>query len=130
MAMLANMKAIANDPAVAALAQNDKLGGGKTVPARFLRTWIDYTPAIEPELFQVPVLLAHPAADRWTPTGLSERFLCRLAGPAQLVTLEHCGHFPLEEPGLAQLEAAFADFAAKISRPRAVSSDPSSGHHA
>lgn len=117
MAMLANMKAIANDPAVARLAQNDKLGGGKTVPARFLRTWIDYTPAIEPEQSQVPVLLAHPAADHWTPTELSERFLRRLASSTQLVTLENCGHFPLEEPGLAQLEAAFADFAATIGRP-------------
>ncbi|MGH2878105.1 MAG: alpha/beta fold hydrolase [Solirubrobacteraceae bacterium] len=117
MAMLANMKAIANDPAVARLAQDDKLGGGKTVPARFLRTWIDYVPAIEPEQSQVPVLLAHPAADRWTPTGLSEHFLRRLAGPAQLVTLKNCGHFPLEEPGLSQLEVAFANFAAKISRP-------------
>ncbi|MGA2163839.1 MAG: alpha/beta fold hydrolase [Solirubrobacteraceae bacterium] len=118
MAAAANMNAIANDPAVARLARNDKLGGGKRVPARFLRTWIDYTPAIEPEASRVPVLLAHPAADRWTPTELSERFLLRLAGPTQLVTLDRCGHFPLEEPGLTQLEAAFADFATKIGNAR------------
>jgi alpha-beta hydrolase superfamily lysophospholipase len=114
MAIVANMNAIANDPAVARLARDDKLGGGKTVPARFLRTWIDYAPTVEPEISQVPVLLAHPAADRWTQTELSERFLRRLAGPTQLVPLENCGHFPLEEPGLTQLEAAFASFAAKI----------------
>jgi alpha-beta hydrolase superfamily lysophospholipase len=114
MAVAANMSAIANDPAVARLARGDKLGGGKMVPARFLRTWADYTPAGEPEVSHVPVLLAHPAADRWTPTELSERFLRRLAGPTQLVTLENCGHFPLEEPGLTQLEAAIANFAAKV----------------
>ncbi len=114
MAVVANMSAIANNQAVAALARGDKLGGGKAVPARFLRTWIDYTPVGEPEMSHVPVLLAHPGADRWTPSELSERFLRRLGGPTQLVTLENCGHFPLEEPGLTQLEAAFADFAAKI----------------
>ena len=114
MALAANMRAIANDPAVAAIVRRDSLGGGRVVPARFLRTWMQYTPEREPETFQLPVLLAHPADDRWTPTELSERFFTRLAGPKRLITLERCGHFPLEEPGLTQLEAEFRDFASQL----------------
>ena len=113
MRFAANMRAIANDPAVAAIARRDRLGGGRIVPARFLRSWIDYDPKAEPETFARPVLLAHPADDRWTPSGLSERFLDRLAGPKRFAALEGCGHFPLEEPGLTQLESAFAAFAAE-----------------
>ena len=115
-ALAANMRAIANHSAVAAIVRRDRLGGGRVVPARFLRTWMQYTPTREPETFQLPVLLAHPADDRWTPTELSERFFARLAGPKRLITLEHCGHFPLEEPGLTQLESEFRDFANQLRR--------------
>jgi alpha-beta hydrolase superfamily lysophospholipase len=114
MRFAANMRAIANDRAVAAIAGRDRLGGGRIVPARFLRSWIDYDPAAEPEAFERPVLLAHPGDDRWTPSGLSERFLDRLAGPKRLAILEGCGHFPLEEPGLTQLESEFAAFASDL----------------
>lgn len=114
MGRLTNMRAVANDAAVVAIARRDRLGGGRVVPARFLRTWIDYTPPCEPEAFRLPVLLAHPAEDRWTPIELSTRFLARLAGPTCLVTLERCGHLPLEEPGLTQLRSAFVEFAAEL----------------
>ena len=59
----------------------------------------------------MPVLLAHPGADRWTPAELSDALFARLAGPKRFVMLEGCGHYPLEEPGLGQLESAFRDFA-------------------
>jgi alpha-beta hydrolase superfamily lysophospholipase len=114
MAHVANMRAIANDPAVAAIVRRDRLGGARVVPARFLRTWMHYAPSREPEAFQLPVLLAHPADDRWTPTELSERFFARLAGPKRLVALDRCGHFPLEEPGLTQLESEVGEFAAQF----------------
>ena len=114
MRLVANMSAIANDPAVAAIVRGDKLGGGRVVPARFLRSWMDYQSEREPETFGLPVLLTHPADDRWTPTELSARFLDRLAGPTRLVALDSCGHFPLEEPGLSQMESAFAEFAATV----------------
>jgi alpha-beta hydrolase superfamily lysophospholipase len=114
LALVANMGAVANHPAVAALVRRDRLGGGKLVPARFLRTWMHYAPKREPEKFHLPVLLAHPVDDRWTPIELSERFFARLPGPKRLVNLDECGHFPLEEPGLSQLESELRDFAAKL----------------
>jgi pimeloyl-ACP methyl ester carboxylesterase len=57
-----------------------------------------------PEQFDAaPVVLAHPAADRWTPPENSIRFLRRIKGPTELVMLDGCGHFPIEEPGISQL---------------------------
>ncbi len=113
MPLAANMSAIANEPAVAAIVRRDRLGGGRIVPARFLRTWMHYAPEREPEAVELPVLLAHPGDDRWTPLELSERFFRRLGGPKRLVALENCGHYPLEEPGLGQLEAEVRDFATR-----------------
>jgi pimeloyl-ACP methyl ester carboxylesterase len=110
MRLVANMDAIANDPAVAKLIGKDPLGGGRVVPARFLRSWLDYVPEGRPEASKLPVLLVHPAEDRWTPSALSVRFLDRLGGRTRAVLLERCGHFPLEEPGLTRFEAEFANF--------------------
>jgi pimeloyl-ACP methyl ester carboxylesterase len=76
------------------------------VPLGFLADWFTFahTP---PEQYRGPkVTLVHPGSDRWTPPEVSERFSERIAGPTQVVRLENCGHYPVEEPGLAQLEAA------------------------
>jgi alpha-beta hydrolase superfamily lysophospholipase len=110
MAYVPNMTAIANNPAVVSIIRHDPLGGARIVPARFLRTWIDYQAQRDPHTNTLPVLLAHPGEDHWTPTALSQRFYDKLAGPKQLITLENCGHYPLEEPGLAQLETAVQEF--------------------
>jgi alpha-beta hydrolase superfamily lysophospholipase len=114
MAYATSMQAIANDDMLTAIVRRDRLGGGRTVPARFLRTWMHYSPQREPDAVKLPLLLAHPGDDRWTPTELSERFFDTLTGPKRLVTLDNCGHFPLEEPGLTQLETAVREFAAKV----------------
>ncbi|PXW35745.1 UNVERIFIED_CONTAM: hypothetical protein DES50_101692 [Williamsia faeni] len=82
------------------------MGGGGRVPLGFLSDWFTFahTP---PEQYRGPkVTLVHPGSDRWTPPEISERFCERIAGPTQLVRLENCGHYPVEEPGLAKLEAA------------------------
>ncbi|WP_433334285.1 hypothetical protein [Spirillospora sp. CA-294931] len=66
---------------------------------------------MEPEDFTAcPVLMAHPAADRWTPVRLSLPFFERLASPKRLVMLEKCGHLPVEDPGLTQLADALREF--------------------
>lgn len=44
-----------------------------------------------------------PARDQWTPAELSIQFLERIPANTELVLLERCGHFPVEEPGLTQL---------------------------
>lgn len=114
MTYAANMQAIANDDAVTAIVRHDRLGGGRTVPARFLRTWMHYSSPPRPDTSTPPILLAHPGDDHWTPIELSERFFDTLPGPKRMVTLENCGHFPLEEPGLTQLETAAQEFVAQV----------------
>lgn len=107
---LANMGAIANDPAFAAACASDEHGAGSRVPLRFLRTWTAYAPRVEPEAFTTPVLLVHPAEDRWTPVALSRPFFDRLGGEKRLVMLENCGHAPVEEPGLSTMRREFLAF--------------------
>lgn len=103
---LSPMSAMSNDPALARMCATDPMGGGSRVPLGFLADWFtfDHTP---PQQYRGPaVTLVHPGADRWTPPEISERFAKRIAGQTDLVRLENCGHYPVEEPGLTQLEAA------------------------
>lgn len=112
---LTPMAAMSNNTALARLCATDPRGGGGRIPLGFLADWFtfDHTP---PESYQGPeVTLVHPGADRWTPPELSERFLARITGPTSAVRLENCGHFPAEEPGLTQLEAAVRSVLASVS---------------
>jgi alpha-beta hydrolase superfamily lysophospholipase len=111
MRYVSKMDRISNNPELALIAARDPLGGGNWVPARFLRTLLDTSPAIEPEDFDVcPVLLAHPGVDRMTEISLSRRFFDRLAAPKRMVVLEGASHMPTEHPGVDQLETAVLEF--------------------
>lgn len=113
----ANMKGVANDAEVSRLLCDDPVGGGNRVPLRFLRSLLAVRPAIEPEDFAVcPLLLAHPAADRWTTIEASRPFFDRIKGPKELVMLENCGHLPIEEPGLSRLEEVVVAFLRKLTQ--------------
>jgi alpha-beta hydrolase superfamily lysophospholipase len=103
---VADMANMSTDPRLSALCASDPRGGGVSVPLGFLSSWMNYRHRA-PEAFDAaPVTLVAPAADRWTPPGLSIRFLQRISGPTELVMLENCGHYPIEDPGLGQLRAA------------------------
>lgn len=116
------MDAVANDPALARLICEDPMGGGNRTPLRFLQSLFEMTPGVEPEDFRrCPVLLAHPAADRWTPVAASRPFFDKLACPKELVLLEGCGHIPLEQPGLERFQEAVAAFLEKSLSPGAAS---------
>ncbi|XVQ09352.1 alpha/beta hydrolase [Spirillospora sp. CA-255316] len=105
--LVARMNTIANDPGLVRLVARDRLGGGSRVSLGFIRSYLDSAPATEPEDFTAcPVLLVHPAADRWTPVGLSRPFFDRIAAPKRLVLLDGAGHYPVEEPGIRQLADA------------------------
>lgn len=109
------MASISNTPEISRLGAEDPLGGGSRVPLRFLHSTVTIRPAIEPENFDVcPVLLAHPAADTWTKVEASLPVFGRIKGPKELVMLENCGHLPIEEPGLSQLEEAAVAFLRKL----------------
>lgn len=100
---LANVRAMSSVPAINALSMRDPCGGGNRVPLGFFQSWLDYAPRIAHAQFdRCPVLLAHPGADRWTPTALSRRVLGRFASRTQFVELPNCQHLPIESPGLAQ----------------------------
>ncbi|WP_067537195.1 alpha/beta hydrolase [Nocardia crassostreae] len=100
---LVDMGNMSLDPALSRLCATDPKGGGAHVPLGLLADFLCFrhTP---PETFTTtPVTLVHPAADRWTPPELSIRFLERIGAPTELVLLEGCGHFPIEEPGVTRL---------------------------
>ncbi len=111
MRWVANMGAMSNDPALNRVVRSDPCGGGNVVALRFLRTYLSSAPAVEPEEFTAcPVLMLHPAADRWTPPELSLPFFERIAAQKRLVMLRDAGHMPIEEPALAAMGTAFAQF--------------------
>lgn len=110
-----NMKGIANDPELVPLVCEDPIGGGNRVSLRFMQSLLAIRPTIEPEDFDLcPVLLAQPAADRWTTIEASRPFFDRIQGPKELVMLDNCGHLPIEEPGLSRLEEAAVAFLGKL----------------
>ncbi|QBI19887.1 alpha/beta hydrolase [Egibacter rhizosphaerae] len=81
---LANMRAIANDPELAAACARDPVGGGDAVPLSFLASWLGSRREVPPERFDRPILLVHPGDDRWTPPNVSQAFLRRLRGATRL----------------------------------------------
>jgi alpha-beta hydrolase superfamily lysophospholipase len=105
MSWVAALSKMSRDPGLSRLCTADSRGGGAKVPLGFLTSFMTYrhTP---PEHMRIPVTLAHPAKDAWTPVEISTRWLRRIAAPAELVMLRECGHFPIEDPGLADLVSA------------------------
>lgn len=109
------MNAMSNNPKLAKLVAADRLGGGARLPIRFMHSIFTIKPAIEPEQFDVcPLLLAHPAQDRWTDIASSKLFFDRLKCEKSLVLLENCGHFPIENPGVEMLEWVCKSFLEKV----------------
>src|SRR5205085_7979755 len=112
-----NMRGVSNSPELSQVIATDPRAGGSAMPAGFLRTFLASEPLVPPEVFEVcPVLLVHPAADRWTDVAMSRPFFDRLKAPKRLVMLGNAGHFPIEEPGVSELRAALLGFLAERSR--------------
>lgn len=115
MALAGNMSAIANDKAIVRAIIRDKRAGGNSMPVGFLRTWMQGPPLAPPESFDAcPVLMVHPADDRWTDVSVSDAFFDALPVIKHRVMLENAGHFPLEEPGTIQHDQAIAAFTSAI----------------
>jgi len=112
MKRLANMKAIVNNPQLLNKLINDPTSSGTSVSLAFVNTLLEMKPTIEPEEFTLcPMLLAHPEKDLWTPVSISLLFFDRLHQiEKKLEMLENAGHFPIENPGLQQLEKSIIDF--------------------
>lgn len=119
MKLASKMHALVNDKAALKACLRDETSAGSWASMKFLSSYMRYRPVVEPEDFDVcPILLTQPAADRWTPLHLSELFLNRIRRvPTQAVMLENAGHYPLEEPGLTQMQKAVASFTAHCAKP-------------
>mgnify|MGYP001047538858 CR=1 FL=1 len=111
MKFVANTRKLVNDEAILKLLITDKHSAGASVPLELIASIAEATPAIEPEAFTLcPALLVHPGVDRWTPVEVSRLFFDRLNCPKRIVMLENAGHFPVEQPGLSQMEEAVMEF--------------------
>jgi pimeloyl-ACP methyl ester carboxylesterase len=112
MSLASKMSALANNLEAMKVLLTDRTSAANWVSVRFLASYGSYSPAVEPENFDAcPILLTQPAEDRWSPLHLSELVLPRITKvPVQTVMLENAGHYPLEEPGLQQMQNAIADF--------------------
>jgi alpha-beta hydrolase superfamily lysophospholipase len=120
MPWLGDVAGIANDPRIARAIARDPLGGGRRVPLGFLRSWMTYEPALEPEAWdRAPVTLLHPGDDRWTPTALSLGFFDRLPGPKHFAELPDGGHLPVEPRALEALELELGAVVASLEPARA-----------
>ena len=108
-----NMNAIVNNDRVLSLLLQDKRGAGASVHLGFLCSMIESIPAVEPEAFEIPLLLCHPEKDCWTPEWISRLFFARIRSAKELCTLKNAGHFPIEQPGITQLEESVVSFIKK-----------------
>lgn len=113
MSLASKMHALVNDKAALKVFMQDKSSAASWASMKFLSSYLGYQPTTEPEEFEVcPILLTQPAADRWTPLHLSELLLKRVGRvTTRVVMLENAGHYPLEEPGLTQMQQAVSAFA-------------------
>lgn len=117
MTLASKMSALVNDPAALKIMTADRTSGGNWVSVRFLATYMNHVPAVEPAQFDAcPVLLTQPAEDRWSPLHLSQPVLSQITRvPVETVMLDNAGHYPIEDPGLQQMEDAIAAFVTRVS---------------
>ena len=118
MTVASKMSALVNDKGALKVMTDDRTSGGNWVPIKFLDRYMNYTPAVEPEDFEAcPILLTQPEKDRWSPLELSRPVLSRVKKvPVKTVMLTNAGHYPIEEPGLQQMQDAIADFVTEHTR--------------
>lgn len=108
---VSRMHLISNQETLTKLIMNDPRAAKTKITLQFLRTFLNMKPIIEPEHFdRCPVLLIHPEQDFITPYTISEPFYQLLQCKKQLVMLEGAGHFPIEQPGVDQMQSAVLSF--------------------
>jgi pimeloyl-ACP methyl ester carboxylesterase len=112
MSLALKMSILANDPAALKVLRKDRTSAASWVSVGFLNSFMNYSCPVEPEEFDAcPVLLTQPAEDHGSPLSLSTPFLSRITKvPVETTILDGAGHYPLEEPGLTQMQDAIAAF--------------------
>nr|UWI50755.1 alpha/beta hydrolase [Clostridioides difficile] len=112
MSICSKMSALCNDKECLRELLADKSSAGNHVPMKFIYSYMNYVPEIEPENFDVcPIIITQPEKDRWTPLYLSKPFLERIKKvPVKITILENGSHYPVEEIALEQLHKNILDF--------------------
>ncbi|NGX10088.1 alpha/beta fold hydrolase [Mycobacteroides franklinii] len=110
--LAAKMSTLANSRAAMKVFMKDRTSAANWVSVKFLAEYMSYAPAVEPADFDVcPIILTQPDEDQWTPYEFSKPVLDPISKvPVTVVPLERAGHYPLEDPGLQQLEDAAVGF--------------------
>jgi alpha-beta hydrolase superfamily lysophospholipase len=109
------MHAMSRNRALNRLVAADPYGGSARVPVSFMHSIFTVRPDLEPEQFDIcPLMLAQPASDNWTGLACSQSFFDRIKGDKRLVMLDNCGHFPVEQPGVTQLQEAALQFLREV----------------
>lgn len=116
MSLASKMPALANSAAAMKVFMKDRTSAANAMSIRFLDSYLNYVPAVEPADFDAcPVLLTQPAEDHWSPRHLSTPVLSKITRvPVEEVSLADAGHYPLEDPGLQQMVDAIADFIERV----------------
>ncbi len=108
---LCKINLMSRNPEFSKIFMEDKYAGGVNISMRFLRTFSSYHPHKEFEEFDsCPILLIHPEKDDWTPFELSKKVFDKLKVDKELYLLKECGHAPIEEPGIYEMENHILDF--------------------
>lgn len=118
MSTASKMSTLCNDEKVMEIFNRDKTSAANKASMKFLDSYSNYQPAIEPEDFSIcPVLLTQPDQDRWTPLHLSTPFLDKIKKvDVKIVQLENGGHYPIEQPALDQMHDAILGFIHKVTK--------------
>lgn len=112
---LCKMDRITNDKEFSKVFSNDPYAGGSKVKLRFIRTYMNFKPAKEPENFDsCNVLYLQPEKDTWTTLETSKPFFDRIKAKKKLVILENCGHAPYQENGLTTMKTEIQNFLNEI----------------
>ena len=83
----------------------DTTSAGNSATYRFLTTYADYAPDVEPENFDLcPIILTQPDEDKWTPFHLAKLTLDKITKvPVTIKHLPNGSHYPIEPEALEAL---------------------------
>lgn len=112
MSTCSKMSALCNDERCLRELLADNSSAGSRIPMKFIYSYMNYAPIIEPENFDIcPILLTQPEKDKWTPLHLSKIFLERIRKvPVKITILCDGGHYPVEKIALNQLHENILNF--------------------
>lgn len=120
MRLAGKMNTLVNEKNALKACLKDPTSAANRVSINFLDSYMNHQPQVELEDFDTcPILLTQPEEDLWTKIHLSTAVLDRIQKvPTEITLLENAGHYPLEQPGLRQMEDAIDQFIRRLSASR------------